>query len=179
MEGKGASCQGSQAECLRKSRKRTGFGLWASWCTKVREGELQVERLVAIYPSSFLRVEYSQPPVPLDFRPPASFSKPGRPSPDAAADSYVDSMNGSQSRNPSDSAMHDARGRKPSQAAPMSNSNTMTRAERFEDEKRRMVESCFSKLDQNGQCMLNCCLDPTCPTNIFYQWPNRTSHTFA
>ncbi|KEQ71586.1 hypothetical protein M436DRAFT_50641 [Aureobasidium namibiae CBS 147.97] len=27
----------------------------------------------------------------------------------------------------------------------------MTRAERFEDEKRRMVESCFSKLDQNGQ----------------------------
>lgn len=61
----------------------------------------------------------------------------------------------------------------------MSNSNTMTRAERFEDEKRRMVESCFSKLDQNGQCMLNCCLDPTCPTNIFYQWPNRTSHTFA
>ncbi|KAL2033134.1 hypothetical protein VTO58DRAFT_106306 [Aureobasidium pullulans] len=60
-------------------------------------------------------------------------------------------MNGSQSRNPSDSAMHDARGRKPSQAAPMSNSNTMTRAERFEDEKRRMVESCFSKLDQNGQ----------------------------
>ncbi|KAI4728957.1 hypothetical protein E4T49_03228 [Aureobasidium sp. EXF-10728] len=62
-------------------------------------------------------------------------------------------MNGSQSRNPSDSAMqHDARGRKPSlpQGQPPAN-NTMTRAERFEDEKRRMVESCFSKLDQNGQ----------------------------
>ncbi|KAI5206172.1 hypothetical protein E4T39_02705 [Aureobasidium subglaciale] len=64
-------------------------------------------------------------------------------------------MNGSQSRNPSDSAsMHDARGRKPSQApAPgqSATNTTMTRAERFEDEKRRMVESCFSKLDQNGQ----------------------------
>ncbi|KAG9666330.1 hypothetical protein KCU76_g18021, partial [Aureobasidium melanogenum] len=61
-------------------------------------------------------------------------------------------MNGSQSRNPSDSAMHDARGRKPSlpQGQPPAN-HTMTRAERFEDEKRRMVESCFSKLDQNGQ----------------------------
>ena len=28
---------------------------------------------------------------------------------------------------------------------------TMSRAERFEDEKRRIIESCFSKLDQNGQ----------------------------
>src|ERR1700760_3607322 len=27
----------------------------------------------------------------------------------------------------------------------------MSRAERFEDEKRRIIESCFSKLDQSGQ----------------------------
>ncbi|EME89300.1 uncharacterized protein MYCFIDRAFT_104310, partial [Pseudocercospora fijiensis CIRAD86] len=30
-------------------------------------------------------------------------------------------------------------------------SSNMSRAERFDDEKRRIIESCFSKLDQNGQ----------------------------
>jgi hypothetical protein len=29
---------------------------------------------------------------------------------------------------------------------------TMTRAERFEDEKRRIIESCFSKEDEPGHC---------------------------
>lgn len=32
------------------------------------------------------------------------------------------------------------------------NANT-TRAERFEDEKKRIIESCFSKVDINGQRM--------------------------
>ena len=29
----------------------------------------------------------------------------------------------------------------------------MSRAERFEDEKRRIIESCFSKKDQDDACM--------------------------
>ena len=29
---------------------------------------------------------------------------------------------------------------------------TMSRAERFEDEKRRIIESCFSKKDEDGSC---------------------------
>ncbi len=29
----------------------------------------------------------------------------------------------------------------------------MSRAERFEDEKRRIIESCFSKQDESGGCM--------------------------
>jgi hypothetical protein len=32
----------------------------------------------------------------------------------------------------------------------MSNGRDMTRAEIFEDEKRRIIDSCFSKADENG-----------------------------
>lgn len=32
----------------------------------------------------------------------------------------------------------------------MSSSGGMSRAERFEDEKRRIIESCFSKRDEDG-----------------------------
>jgi hypothetical protein len=31
-------------------------------------------------------------------------------------------------------------------------SNGMSRAERFEDEKRRIIESCFGKKDEDGSC---------------------------
>jgi hypothetical protein len=31
-------------------------------------------------------------------------------------------------------------------------SNGMTRAERFEDEKRRIIDSCFGKKDEDGSC---------------------------
>jgi hypothetical protein len=39
--------------------------------------------------------------------------------------------------------------------------NGMTRAERFEDEKRRIIESCFGKKDDDGSCKRNqqCDLD--------------------
>jgi hypothetical protein len=37
-------------------------------------------------------------------------------------------------------------------------SNGMSRAERFEDEKRRIVESCFSKKDDDGACTSSPCL---------------------
>ena len=33
--------------------------------------------------------------------------------------------------------------------------SNMTRAEKFEDEKKRIVESCFSKRDEDGSCMLS------------------------
>lgn len=100
-----------------------------------------------------------------------SSSDPGRLL-DADADTQADSMNGSQSRNPSGSAtataMHDGRGRRPSQAnlaqaQAQTSSPPMTRAERFEDEKRRLVDSCFSKLDQNGQRMLHARLHALVP----------------
>ena len=31
--------------------------------------------------------------------------------------------------------------------------SNMTRAEKFEDEKKRIIESCFSKRDDDGSCM--------------------------
>ena len=31
--------------------------------------------------------------------------------------------------------------------------SNMTRAEKFEDEKKRIIESCFSKKDEDGSCM--------------------------
>ena len=34
----------------------------------------------------------------------------------------------------------------------MPNGREMTRAERFEDEKKRIIESCFSKKDDDGSC---------------------------
>ncbi|KXT15797.1 hypothetical protein AC579_6240 [Pseudocercospora musae] len=46
------------------------------------------------------------------------------------------------------SSIHSQSQPPPSPGAPSPN---MSRAERFEDEKRRIIESCFSKLDQNGQ----------------------------
>ncbi|WPG98535.1 exocyst complex component sec3 [Acrodontium crateriforme] len=39
----------------------------------------------------------------------------------------------------------------PPTAAPSPSQSAMSRAERFEDEKRRIIESCFAKLDANGQ----------------------------
>lgn len=33
-------------------------------------------------------------------------------------------------------------------------SNSMNRAVKFEDEKRRIIDSCFSKKDADGSCML-------------------------
>jgi hypothetical protein len=33
------------------------------------------------------------------------------------------------------------------------NATGMSRAERFEDEKRRIIESCFAKVDPDGACM--------------------------
>ena len=41
----------------------------------------------------------------------------------------------------------------PPQARKAPSNSNMTRAERFEDEKRRIIESCFSKVDINGQRM--------------------------
>jgi hypothetical protein len=35
----------------------------------------------------------------------------------------------------------------------MAGPGTMTRAERFEDEKKRIIESCFAKLDETGARM--------------------------
>jgi hypothetical protein len=32
-------------------------------------------------------------------------------------------------------------------------SNGMSRAERFEDEKRRIIESCFGRTEEDGSCM--------------------------
>jgi len=37
------------------------------------------------------------------------------------------------------------------------NISNMTRAQRFEDEKKRIIESCFSKRDEDGACMSNPC----------------------
>jgi hypothetical protein len=34
----------------------------------------------------------------------------------------------------------------------VNSSNGMSRAERFEDEKRRIVDSCFGKTDPDGSC---------------------------
>lgn len=41
-----------------------------------------------------------------------------------------------------------------SQNAPggVNGSNGMSRAERFEDEKRRIIDSCFVKKDEDGSC---------------------------
>lgn len=33
------------------------------------------------------------------------------------------------------------------------NVSNMTRAQRFEDEKKRIIESCFSRKDEDGACM--------------------------
>jgi len=33
------------------------------------------------------------------------------------------------------------------------NATGMNRAEKFEDEKRRIIESCFAKVDPDGACM--------------------------
>jgi len=35
------------------------------------------------------------------------------------------------------------------------NGNTMSRAERFEDEKRRIIDSCFGKKDEDGSCKIS------------------------
>lgn len=44
---------------------------------------------------------------------------------------------------------------RPAQNGPggINSSNAMNRAEKFEDEKRRIVDSCFSKKDPDGACM--------------------------
>ncbi|KAI9714441.1 MAG: hypothetical protein M1820_000402 [Bogoriella megaspora] len=67
----------------------------------------------------------------------------------------MDGMNGyPRNRNPSNlslgngSAPHEDGRREPNN--PMGR-GSMTRAERFEDEKKRIIESCFSKVDPNGQ----------------------------
>lgn len=33
-------------------------------------------------------------------------------------------------------------------------SSTMSRAEKFEDEKRRIIDSCFAKKDEDGSCKM-------------------------
>lgn len=52
-----------------------------------------------------------------------------------------------------------------SQNAPggVNGSNGMSRAERFEDEKRRIVDSCFNKTDDDGSCKfaLTLCAEQT------------------
>jgi hypothetical protein len=44
----------------------------------------------------------------------------------------------------------------PSHSGPggVSSSNGMSRAERFEDEKRRIIDSCFGKKDEDGSCKI-------------------------
>ncbi len=39
-------------------------------------------------------------------------------------------------------------------AAPSGQQRSLNRAQRFEDEKRRIIRSCFSKRDKDGSCML-------------------------
>ena len=39
--------------------------------------------------------------------------------------------------------------------------NGVNKAEKFEDEKRRIVESCFSKKDPDGSCMVTPCQTDT------------------
>lgn len=56
---------------------------------------------------------------------------------------------------------------------------TMTRAERFEDEKRRMIESCFSKLDQNGQRVLNYPSTSSYPANPCLHSGRVVHHTHS
>ncbi len=41
----------------------------------------------------------------------------------------------------------------PLRSPPQSSPGDMNRAERFQDEKRRIIESCFSKVESSGQCM--------------------------
>lgn len=45
--------------------------------------------------------------------------------------------------------------RDPRRAAPAAGpgDGTMSRAEKFEDEKRRIIQSCFSRKDNDGHCM--------------------------
>lgn len=53
--------------------------------------------------------------------------------------------------NSSSTALNSSQTRLPRPHSPNTSSSSMSRAERFEDEKRRIIESCFSKLDPNGQ----------------------------
>jgi hypothetical protein len=43
----------------------------------------------------------------------------------------------------------------PTPSLALSPPGQMTRAERFEEEKRRIIESCFFKTDEGGLCMWN------------------------
>jgi len=45
----------------------------------------------------------------------------------------------------------------PSAASSTSTPSAMSRAERFDDERRRITESCFSKTDDQGQREYTCC----------------------
>lgn len=47
----------------------------------------------------------------------------------------------------------------------------MSRAERFEDEKRRIIDSCFGKKDQDGSCKIS----PFCAEGISYMLTPRPS----
>lgn len=52
----------------------------------------------------------------------------------------------------------------------------MTRAERFEEEKRRIIESCFFKTDEGGSCMCMAYVDQV-GTDKEKQYPNPTLRT--
>lgn len=44
------------------------------------------------------------------------------------------------------------------------NGSGMSRAERFEDEKRRIIDSCFGKKDPDGSCKIS----PVCAGDVSY-----------
>lgn len=48
----------------------------------------------------------------------------------------------------------------------MAATNNMNRAERFEDEKRRIIESCFTKKDEDGSGEPIHCASATAPKSL-------------
>jgi hypothetical protein len=61
---------------------------------------------------------------------------------------------------PTNDARRGADPRNGSGSGPGSGDTSMSRAEKFEDEKKRIIQSCYSKKDNDGTCTWK---DPICP----------------
>ncbi|GAB7360517.1 hypothetical protein MBLNU230_g8466t2 [Neophaeotheca triangularis] len=74
-----------------------------------------------------------------------------RPPPNGQYNGSNPSLSGTTMNTGNTSAMNSQSTLAAPRSAPQAPSASASRAERFEDEKRRIIESCFSKVDQNGQ----------------------------